>query len=157
ANAGPAQADAAARSVDRWIARRPGEERRCSQPPTAAPARPGTYAVEAPAGAPSEALFAVPLAAGDEAAAAAAPWVAAAFDGADGLLARALGTAAQDGGAPLARSWSATVLTTARTPALVVRVVAADPALDAAVAQTRVLLDRVRQGALAEEDRARAA
>jgi hypothetical protein len=158
ANAGAAQADAAARSVDRWVARRPGEERACGPLSATAAPRPGTYAVEAPPGAPSEALFAAPIAAGDEGAAAAASWVAAALDGADGLLARALGGTGQDGGrVPLARSWSAGLLSATRPPALVVRIVADDPSLDGAVAQTRVLLDRVRQGALGEEDRSRAA
>jgi hypothetical protein len=157
ANEGAAQADAAARSVDRWIARRPGEERACGPLSATAAPRAGTYAVEAPPGAPSEALFAVPIAAGDDAAAAAASWVAAALDGSDGLLAKALGAPSRDGSrAPLARSWSASILSATRPTALVVRVVAEDPSLDVAAAQTRALLDRVRQGALGEEDRARA-
>jgi hypothetical protein len=37
-----------------------------------------------------------------------------------------------------------------------VKITGADSTLDAAVAQTRVLLDRVRQGALTEDDRSRA-
>jgi hypothetical protein len=38
-----------------------------------------------------------------------------------------------------------------------VRITAADASLDAAVSQVRVLLDRLRQGSLSEEDRRRAA
>jgi len=150
-----AQAEAAARAVDRWIARRPHEVRAC--PPFTTPAAPraGTYAVDVPPGALSEALLALPLAASDDVA---ATWMAAALDGPTGLLARALGgTAGAPAGSPLARNWSAGVLGMPRSPALVIRLSAADALLDAAVAQTRALLDRLRQGALREEDRAAAA
>jgi hypothetical protein len=156
ANTDAAQADAAARAVDRWIARRPGETRAC--PPLAALStpRPGTYSVSIPAGAPSEALLAVPFASGDDGARMAATWLAAALDGPGGLLAQALsGGAAPD--TALAKSWSAAVVGLPRSPSLAIRVVAAEPSLDAAVAQTRSLLDRLRQGALREADRARAA
>ena len=44
-----------------------------------------------------------------------------------------------------------------RASALVLRVAAPGGALDASVAQVRALLDRVRQGALVDADRARAA
>jgi hypothetical protein len=100
----------------------------------------------------------VPIAPGDEGARAAANWLAASLDGPDGLLAQALGGAA--GAAPesaLARDWSAVVVGVPRSPALVVRLTATDASLDPAVAQTRALLDRLRQGALREQDRARAA
>ena len=87
---------------------------------------------------------------------AATTWVAASLDGADGLLARAL-LPPGDAGRTLALASSASVLGL-HDAAIVVRVVVADDAsLDGAVAQTRVLLDRLRQGALREEDRARAA
>ncbi len=157
ANSDAAQADAAARAVDRWIARRPHEDRTCPSASALAPPRPGTYAVDGPPGAQSEVLLAFSMAP-DDAASPAASWVAAALDGENGLLARALGASAQDGGAgPLARTWSASVLAGARPAALVVRITAPDASLDAAVAQARVLVDRVRQGALTDEDRARAA
>jgi hypothetical protein len=151
-----AQADAAARAVDRWIARRPGEARAC--PPLAAPAtpKPGTYAVVIPSGAPSEALLALPVPATDDAARTAATWLTAALDGPDGLLAQALGGAGSPDTA-LARGWSAAVVGAPRSPALAIRLVAAESSLDGAVAQTRALLDRLRQGALHEADRARAA
>jgi hypothetical protein len=158
ANVDPAQANAAARAVDRWVARHPGEARACPPTSTPAPARPGTYAVDLPAGAPSEALLAIPLNPGDESLRLPATWLAAALDGPHGLLARGLGTAGGDPSqTPLARAWSASVLGWPRSPAMVVRISASDATLDAAVAQTRVLLDRVRQGAVSEDDRSRAA
>ncbi|HEY8042072.1 MAG TPA: hypothetical protein VIF15_19850 [Polyangiaceae bacterium] len=152
-----AQAEVAARAVDRWIARRPGEVRAC--PPLATSSRrSGTYAVDLPAGAPSEVLLAVPLPPDDDAARSAATWLAAVLDGGDGLLARALGPTHPDAAdAALARAWSAAVVGAPRSPALVLRIVADDASLDGAVAQTRALLDRLRQGALREDDRARAA
>ncbi len=155
ANVDAAQAGAAARAVDRWIARRPGEARTCPVTPSTPGPRAGTYAVDVPPGASSEALIAVPVAAGDDETSTAAVWVAAALDGPDGLLAHALAGSGDGPQAPLARRWSATVLGLPRAPTLVVRVEAADPSLDAAVAQTRALLDRVRQGAIDEADRNR--
>jgi hypothetical protein len=156
ANSDSAQADAAARAVDRWIARRPGETRAC--PPFAAPEtpRPGTYAVAVPSGALSEALLALPLAPADDAARTAATWLAAALDGPGGLLGQALGGGSTPESA-LARGWSAAVVGGPRSPALTVRLTATDASLDAAVAETRNLLDRLRQGALREADRSRAA
>jgi hypothetical protein len=156
ANTDAAQADAAARAVDRWIARRPGETRAC--PPLAAPAtpRPGTYAVAVPSGALSEALLALPIAVADDGARTAATWLAAALDGTGGLLAQALGGGSTPESA-LARGWSAAVVGAPRCPALTIRLTAVDASLDAAVAETRNLLDRLRQGALREADRSRAA
>jgi hypothetical protein len=155
ANVDAAQADAAVRAVDRWVARRPGEERTC--PAVAAPASPraGTYSVDVPPGALSEVLIGVPLPPADANARAAATSLAAALDGSDGLLARALGGNGPTA-TPLARTWSAVVLGAPQAPALVVRLVGPDPSIDAAVAQVRALLDRLRHGALRDEDRARA-
>jgi hypothetical protein len=149
ATADAAQADAAARAIDRWIARRPGEARACPVPATAPAPRPGTYAVERANAPLAEAWIAAPLPAGDADARAAASWLATALDGEGGLMARAL--------TGLARSWSARVLGPPRASALVMRVATAHGALDAAVAQLRALVDRLRQGALSEADRARAA
>jgi hypothetical protein len=161
ANADAAQAEAAVRAVDRWIARRPGEARSCPATAAASMPRSGTYAVDLPAGAPSEVLIGVPLPAADEKARATAAWLAAALDGADGLLAHALAadSAAATAGtqSSLARTWNAAVLGTPQTAALVVRVLGPDASIDPAVAQLRALLDRLRQGALREEDRSRAA
>jgi hypothetical protein len=152
-----AQAQAAVRAVDRWIARRPGEARSCPSPATLPRVQPGTYAVATPPGAPSEAALAIALTPGDEGTDVDARWIAAALDGPDGLLGRALAVAPAAGGEPLAHAWSAGLEGGTRAPALVVRVTADDVRLDAAVAQTRALLDRLRQGALREEDRVHAA
>ncbi|WP_394820551.1 hypothetical protein [Pendulispora albinea] len=149
ANEDAAQATAAARAVDRWLPRRPGETRVCSAPSEPPPPRPGTYTVDL-VGAPSEAWLALPLARGDERAAQMARFFALALDGDDGLLARAVG------GPGLARAWSAKVVGPSRGPALVLRITSAEGALDAAVAQTRALLDRLRQRGLEESDRQRA-
>jgi hypothetical protein len=158
ANVDEAQADAAVRAVDRWVARRPGEARACPPLPTITTARYGTYAVELPSKALSEALLAVPLPPGDEAARTAAAWLAAALDGPGGLLARAVGGSgrADPPGTAPTRAWSA-VLGAPLAPALVVRLVAPDASLDASVAQARATLDRLHQGAFREEDRVRAA
>ncbi|HEY1693154.1 MAG TPA: hypothetical protein VGG39_13390 [Polyangiaceae bacterium] len=152
-----AQAQAAIRAVDRWIARRPGEARSCPSPATLPRVQPGTYAVATPPGAPSEAALAIALPPGDETADVDARWIAAALDGPDGLLARALSAAPAAGAEGLARAWGAAVEGGTRAPALVVRVTADDVHLDAAVAQTRALLDRLRQGALRDDDRVHAA
>jgi hypothetical protein len=156
ANVDQAQADAAVRAVDRWIARRPGEARSCPPVASLAATRAGTYSIDLPPGARSEAVLAVPLSAGNDASLAAATWLASALDGPDGLLAHALGNAGA-GGVPLARATSVSVARNPRSPALTLGIVADDASLDASVAQTRALLDRLRQGALREEDRARAA
>jgi hypothetical protein len=159
-NADAAQAEAAVRAVDRWVARHPGESRACPATATASAPRAGTYAVDLRAGAPSEVLIGVPLPPADTTARANATWLAAALDGADGLLAHALGrdaAGATAAGTPLARTWSATVLGAPQTPSLVVRLAGPDADIDASVAQVRALLDRLRQGALRDEDRARAA
>jgi hypothetical protein len=160
ANTDSAQADAAVRAIDRWVARRPGEARSCPPLPALPPARAGTYAVDLPVAGPSQAILAVPLPGASEAARAAAAWIAASLDGPEGLLARAVGGdpgAPADGGAPaLAQAWSAAVVGAPRSPALVVRLIASDASLDAAVAQTRMLLDRLQRGAIREQDRARA-
>jgi hypothetical protein len=150
ANTSAAQAEAAVHAVDRWIARRPGEARACPMASTPAPARPATYTVDTRSGGGSSAWLAIALPAGDAAARSEASFVAAALDGADGLLAHALG-----GG--LAHAWSARVVGGPGASALVVRIESAPGALDAAVAQARALFDRVRQGSLVEADRARAA
>lgn len=149
-----AQADAAVRAVDRWIARRPGEVRACPAAPATKP-RPGTYAVDLPPGARSAVLIAMPLPSADPATRLDAAWLASTLDGTDGLLARALGTPA-DGGRPLASAWSATVVGAPRSPALAIRLISDDASLDAAVGQTRALLDCIRQGALRDEDLAHA-
>ncbi len=149
-NESRAQADAAVRAVDRWIARHAGQSRTCPVPSAPSPPRPATYAVDAPPGGSSQAWLALALTAGDAARTRAAEWIAATLDGSDGLLARALG-------AGLARAWSARVVGGTHASALVVRIDSAAGALDAAVAQVRALFDRLRQGSLAAADVAHAA
>ncbi|MDB4993778.1 MAG: exonuclease SbcC, partial [Myxococcaceae bacterium] len=153
ANTDAAQAAAAVRAVDRWVTRRAGESRTCPTPSAPPPPRPGTYAIDA-TGNPSEAWIAIPLvsptSAPDEAGRTLASWTASLLDGPDGLLARALGPAA------LARAWSAKVIGPPRAAALVIRITSGQAALDAAVAQTRVLLARLQKGAIDEGERARA-
>lgn len=156
ANVDEAQAKAAVRAADRWIARRPDDARACPAPETLAPPRAATYAVERSAGSAAEAILAMPLAA-DPAGRKAATWLAAALDGPDGWLAHALNAA---GGDPeksrLAATSGAQVIAAPQSAALLVRLTAPDAALDAAVAQTRALLDRLRRGAIQAEDLARA-
>ncbi len=149
ANADAAQGAEATRAADRWVARRPGEARVCPAVATPPPPRPGTYAVES-LGFGSEAWIAVPLPKDDEAARASALLTAAMLDGPGGLLASSLKSAG------LARDFGARVLGPSRGAALVIHLASAEGALDAAVAQTRALLDRLRQGAMTEADRQRA-
>jgi hypothetical protein len=160
ANVDGVQASAASRAVDRWIARSPGEARACAPVTAPLPPRPGTYAVELTPGAAPEVWLAAALAPDDPSVLAAATWTAAALDGPAGLLARALGAvpgALAAAPPPLARAWSATVMGGPKAPARVVRLQGPDATLDAAVAQTRALLERLRQGALDENERGRAA
>jgi hypothetical protein len=168
ANVDAAQGEAALRAADRWIDRRVGDARACRASTPAAAARPGTYAIER-AGTAPEAYLAFPFAANDEKARAAGAMVAAALDGDGGLLEKALSAnaganASADAGAdananavePLARSWSARVVGWPRAPALVVRMVSSQAALDAAVMQARALVDRLRKSGLTPADHERA-
>jgi hypothetical protein len=149
ANVDADQAAVAARAVDRWVARRPNDARACPPASPVVAARPGTYAVDAGATTMSAAALAIPLPPGDAAARLDALVVAAAFDGADGSLGRAL-----SGG--LADSWSAHVIGPPTAASLVIRLSATNAQLDAAVAQTRALLDRTRQNGISAADFARA-
>jgi hypothetical protein len=149
ANADAAQAAAAVRAADRWVARHSGEARGCRPPAAAPPPKPGTYSMPSRPGALPEAYLAFPLPAGDAAARNGAQLVVAALG--DGLLERTL---LLDGKDALAYEASARVLGWPRAPALVIRVVASQAALDGAVMQTRALVDRIRQNGLPELDRA---
>ncbi len=152
ASSDASQADAAVRAADRWVARRTSETRACTAPAAAQPPQPGTYAATPRPGAIPEAYLAFPFSPGDETAHAAAMILVAALSDGDGaLLDKALG-----GPSPLAREASARVLGWPRAPALVVRVVAAQASLDAAVMQARALIDRVHKAGLASPDFERA-
>jgi len=152
ANESASQGTAATRAVDRWVPRRPGETRSCPTPSEPPAPRPGTYVVD-PTGSPEQAgqvWLALPLARGDERSVHLARFFALALEGEGGLLARAVGAPG------LARAWSANVVGPLRGAALVVRITSSEGALDAAVAQTRALFDRLRQRGLDESDRQRA-
>jgi hypothetical protein len=142
ANVDEAQAAATLRAVDRWAPRTGAAARACNDGGAPATPRPGTYAIET--GGASEAYLALSV---DRRSLAEAQVLAAHLD--DAALPRALG----DG---LARSSSARILGAPRAPALVVHVEAPASALDAAVAQVRVLLDRLRHGGFDDADRTRA-
>jgi hypothetical protein len=143
ANVDAVQADAAIRAVDRWVARRPGESRTCPAVALPSTPRPGTYAVDRPPGALSEAILALGLPPHNQDALASATWLAAALDGRDGLLARSLGSSA-DGGRGGEPIWSAGVIGAPLAPAFTIRLRAPDGAIDAAVGQARALLERLR-------------
>jgi hypothetical protein len=100
-------------------------------------------------GAVPEAYLAFPFPAGDEDAYRVAMVVASGLD--DGRGAGLLDQAVA-GTPPLARESSAKVLGWPRVPALVVRLVAPQASLDAAVMQVRALLDRVHTGGLGAPD-----
>lgn len=149
ANETAEQGNAAVAAADRWIARRSTGAHACGAPSLAAPARPGTFAVDS-IGRPPQVDLALRLPMGDSTSRKLASWWASLLDGKDGLLASAIGAPG------LARSWSAAVVGPEKNPALALSLVSSDAALDSAVAQARALLDRLRQGALTQADLARA-
>ena len=140
ANVDESQAASAAQAVDRWSAPR-GRRAHVPDRSTPPPPRPGTYAVEQ-AGMFGEAWIGVPLPRADARARRLGDVLAHALGGAGGLLARAL----LDTG--LAHAADARVVGPVEGSALVVRIASAEGALDAAVAQTRALLDRLRRQGL---------
>lgn len=141
ANVDDTQAAAVVESVDRWVLRRADDARACPAVSSPPPPRPGTYAVPY-VGTFSEAWIGAPLPRGDARARPVAEVVAHALGGSGGLLARAL----LDTG--LAHAADARVVGPVEGGALVVRIASAEGALDAAVAQTRALLDRLRRQGL---------
>ncbi len=148
-----AQVTAATQAVDRWMLRHPAGDRACPQVAAPPAARAGTYTLPLPrSSAASEAWLALPLPDHDRLAFASATWLADALDGAGGLLERSLVSAG------LVRSAEARVMGSLvrGRAALVIRLDAPPGSLDAAVAQTRALLDRLREGALTQTDLARA-
>jgi hypothetical protein len=156
ANADAAQADGVVRAVDRWVARRPGESRACPAVASLSAPRPGTYAVDRPAGALSEAILAIGLPAGNRDAVVDATWLAAALDGPEGLLVRSLGSSG-DGPRAGEPMWSAGVVGAPLAPGFMIRLRAPDGAIDAAVAQARALLDKLRLEGPRSDDWTRAA
>lgn len=149
ANTNAEQGEVALRAADRWVERRDGEARACRTASAGPSPKAGTLSVEPAPFATPEAYLAFPFPEGDDVARSTATVLATALDGPAGLLEKAL-----SGG--LARSSSARVLGWPRSPALVIRIVSPQANLDAAVMQTRALLDRLRQGATSPADLERA-
>jgi hypothetical protein len=143
------QADVVLQTIGGWLPHRTRSPSTCAQGTNPNPPRPGTYAVEAPGASSVDAWLAFPLPPGDTGSRASAELLVAALTARGGLLEHALG-------AGLARSWGAKVLESARAPALAVWIGSAQGSLDAAVAEARVLFDRLRQEGLTEADRTRA-
>lgn len=139
----PEATRAAATTLDRWAFS--ATTRACPSPPTAPAVAAGTYAVASSGR--SEAWLALPIE--GALARASAPLIAAALDGPDGALDRAITRAG------LARRAGARVLDGPRA-ALVVHLEAPAGALDAAVAQARAVLDRLRTTGPTRDDLDRA-
>lgn len=140
ANAEPAQADAAGRELDRWIPRRLDEVRACAAPQLGAP-RGGTLASPRTAPGPAEAWIGAAVPRSREGRAAAVV-LAAMLDG-DGVLAAPL--------SGVVRERSARVVGGREASAIVVRLVAPEATLDAAVEKTRAALGQLRAGAFEEQ------
>ncbi len=137
------QVDAAARTIDRWLVRRPGDARGCAREIATKP-KPGTYALERTSGGTAEVFVAAPLPAGTDPHL--AHLLAAALDGEDGPLDRALAGAA--------REWGVRVVGPRESLAIVVRVSGSNVSLDPAVEKVRAVLAKAR--ALDAADLARA-
>jgi hypothetical protein len=141
ANDSEEQTKAAAHAADRWLPSR-AENRTCEPIAPAESEHPGTYAATRLSSGPSEVFLSVQVP-DQQSYGYAEAWVSL-LSGPDGLLAKALG-------AGLARESSIRLLGAPRAAAVVIRIVTADGALDAAVAQTRALFARFAQGALTNE------
>ncbi len=155
ANVDGAQANAAVRAVDRWIARRPGESRACPAVAASPTPRAGTYSVDRPGGALSEAILAIGLPPHNRDALASATWLAAVLDGPAGLLARSPGSTA-DAARTGDVKWSAEVVGAPLAPGLAIRLQASDGAIDAGVARARAILEKLRVEGPTADDWSRA-
>ncbi len=144
ANDGAGQALAAVRAADRWVERHGDDRKACVATDVPPSPRPGTYAVATRPGARPEAYLAFPLPPREEATRDAAAVLAAALEA---PLTKALGDLGEG---------SLRVVGWPQAPALVVRLTAADATLDSAVMQARALVDRVRKGAMTDEELGRA-
>ncbi|HMJ56456.1 MAG TPA: hypothetical protein VK540_30525 [Polyangiaceae bacterium] len=148
ANESEEQTDLAARTVDRWLVRGIDGARACAavEPPGAA--KSGTVQVTLPSSAPPvwQALLGFPVPPSGTAEGAMGELTLAGLSGPDGWLGRA--TAAVS----LAATAQARLVGGARAAALVIDIRAPEATLDAAVAQVRALLQRLRQGAIAPTD-----
>jgi hypothetical protein len=140
------QGDIVLQTLGAWLPRMGHRSPTCAPLASPLPPRPGTYAVETAGATGAEAWLAFALPPDDPPSRAAASELAAALNARGGLLERALGSG-------LARSWGAKVVGPTRAPVIAVRITSAQGSLDAAVAETRVLFDRLRQEGVSESDR----
>jgi hypothetical protein len=145
------QGEVAARTIDRWMVRRGEAPKSCPPAPDAPAPKFGTIPVEL-AGGPdaSQALVALPAPPPGTPERPLAELAVAALSGADGWLARALATAMPGA------SIEPRLVGGARAAALVIDIRAPEGGLESAVAQTRGVLARMRQGALTAADLDRA-
>ncbi len=134
ANADRAQADAMTRTLDRYVLR--GDTRACAADVHVDAPKPGTYAVRQPGA--SEAYVALPVSPD------CATSLGSLLRGEAGMLARAL--------VGIVRSSDARVIETPNGAYLVVHLDAPGSALDASVAQTRALFERMQSGAISADD-----
>ncbi len=146
ANDGRGQADAVVRAIDRWIVRTE-QPRACSPAEPAPAAKAGTVPIAVPSPPPlSQALLGVPVAPQGSAETGFAELTLAGLSGADGWLTKALSSPS------LSASAQARLVGGTRAAALVVDIRAPESTLDAAVAQVRGLLQRLRQGSMGTGD-----
>jgi hypothetical protein len=139
------QADAVARTIDRWLVRSSDQPRVCAAAEPAATAKSGTLQITLASPPPlAQALVGLPLGAEASADSAFAELTLAGLSGADGWLNKALGS--------LGATAQARLVGGPHAAALVIDVRASESNLDAAVAQVRGLLQRLRQGAILQND-----
>jgi hypothetical protein len=147
ANVDVAQAEVAAREVDRWIARQVDGARACPAADAARAARSGMLQVSLPSGAPqAQAVVALPAPAAASPDRGAAELLLAGLSGPDGWIAKAM--------APLGNGASAQprLAGGARAAALIIDVRAPETAIESVTAQIRGVLQRIRAGALTQAD-----
>jgi hypothetical protein len=146
ANEAQEQADAAARIVDRWLVRSP-QGRACSPVEGSPSPKAGNLSVTLASPPPlAQALVGVGVPRQASLDAAWAELTLAGLGGAEGWLAKAMASPS------LGASAQARLVGGPRASALVIDVRAAESSLDAAVAQVRALLERLRQGAMSTAD-----
>ena len=149
ANESEEQTDWAARTVDRWLVRSLDGGRACAPVEPPGVAKSGTLQVTLPSSPSSplwQALLGFPVPPHGTTEGALGELTLAGLTGPDGWLGRA--TAATS----LAATAQARLVGGARAAALVIDVRAPEATLDAAVAQIRALLQRLRQGAIGPTD-----
>ena len=148
ANESEEQIELAARTIDRWLVRGIDGARACApvEPPGAA--KSGTLQVTLPASPTPvwQALLGFPVPPHGSAEGALGELTLAGLSGPEGWLGRATASSA------LAATAQARLVGGARASALVIDVRAPEATLDAAVAQVRALLQRLRQGAIGPAD-----